>query len=209
MWTIVRKFVSTVLESQYAGDGTARDRAVADDALLKSLCKEMARGELKTFPKDITTFEGLVDIITNVIHIATTHHTSINYLQQYYMTFVPNFPAALYTPFPTTLEALGKVGEKELLAALPITKEREWLMMGQVPYLLSFTPSHERSLFQYATDTSKSTTVPVPIHDAASDLAADLGNFSKRVEEISAAMDDQKTPYLVMDPKASASSIIL
>jgi len=205
MWTIVRRFVSTVLQSQYPGG----DADVAADPLLVSLCEQMQIGELKSFPRSIEKFEDLVDIVTNIIHIAATQHTTVNYLQQYYMTFVPNLPGALYSPLPTSLEELGNVKEQKLLDSLPIRFEREWLLMGQVPYLLSFAAPQERSIFQYATDASGSTTVPVPIRDAARILVGDLDKFSERVQEISKAMEDQQTPYVVMDPRALTSSIIL
>ena len=218
MWRIVRNFVATVLRSQYPGG----DKDVAADKFVAQFCKEMReanKGALADFPSRIQTLDDLIDVVTNIIHIATSQHTSINYLQQYYMTFVPNFPGSVYTPLPTTTEDLAKIDEKALLRALPITTlpvpeggtdyRPEWLIQGQVPYLLSFAPPMDKSLLHYATETATSTTVRCEMRAAARTLKEDLDRFAITVREFSAAMDDKTTDYLGLDPYLTTSSIIL
>lgn len=120
MWEILRKFVGTVLKATYTGG----DDQVARDTFISAFCAQMRSSDgaqLPSFP-NVKTLDQLINMVTVCIHIASTQHTAVNYLQQYYQTFVPNKPAALYTPLPTTLEKLRKITEADVIAALPVVQ---------------------------------------------------------------------------------------
>jgi hypothetical protein len=93
--------------------------------------------QLPSLP-DVKTLDQLIDMVTMCMHLVSNQHTAVNHLQQYYQTFVPNKPAALYTPLPTTLEAIQKIIEADVIAALPIIQPKDWLMQAQLPYLTRF-----------------------------------------------------------------------
>ncbi|KAJ4466178.1 lipoxygenase, partial [Lentinula aciculospora] len=207
MWNIIRKFVARVLESEYVGG----DREVLSDVSIVDFCDEVrARngGELTSFP-EIKTLDELIDCVTMCIHIAAPQHTAVNYLQQYYQTFVPNKPSALHTPLPKSLLDLRSFTEEDVLAALPLKQPRDWLLMAQVPYLLSFEVPEDSTILHYAETTSSSRSTLDIIRTAAGALKADLETFIHTVEQHSDDLDDQETPYLVLDPSKTAISILM
>ncbi|KAK2466550.1 hypothetical protein APHAL10511_001412 [Amanita phalloides] len=207
MWTIIRRFVSVVLTDAYPGG----DEQVATDRCLATFCNDVRShkgGQLVSFP-DINTLDELIDFATMCIHIASPQHTAVNYLQQYYQTFIPNKPSALYARPPQTLEQLQTFKEDDILLALPIRKPKNWLIMAQVPYLLSFEAPDESTILYYATTTADSASAPTVIRNAAKTLKGDLEEFIETVSQYSKELDDQETPYLVLDPSKTAISIII
>ena len=207
MWDIIRKFVQTVLQDTYSGG----DAQVANDRSISALCQEVRSrngGQLSSFP-DIKTLDELIDFVTMCIHIASPQHTAVNYLQQYYQTFIPNRPSALFSPLPQSLTALQKFKEGDILSALPIRRPREWWIMAHVPYLLSFEMPEDSTILHYDTTASDSTFSPPAIRKAAGTLRSDLDAFSVDVYRYSLELDDQQTPYEVLDPARTAISILI
>ncbi|EDR07701.1 uncharacterized protein LACBIDRAFT_327630 [Laccaria bicolor S238N-H82] len=108
--------------------------------------------------------------------------------------------------FPPELQAYG---EQDVLLALPVRRQRDWLMMAQVPYLLSFEMLDDQAILHYATMTCNASSTPEIIRDAAKTLKEDLEAFQYTVSRYSQELDDQKTPYLVLDPSKTAISILI
>ncbi|KAJ4480259.1 lipoxygenase [Lentinula aciculospora] len=207
MWNIIRKFVGTVLAKEYVGG----DREVLSDGSIADFCDEVRAhdgGQLTSFP-EIKTLDELIDFVTMCIHIAAPQHTAVNCLQQYYQTFVPNKPSALHSPLPESLLDLRSFTEDDVLAALPLKQPRDWLLMAQVPYLLSFEVPEDSTILHYAETASNSKSTPDIIRTAARALKADLETFIHTVEQNSRELDDQQTPYLVLDPSQTAISILI
>lgn len=206
IWEILRKFVGIVLTAVYA-----TDEDVKNDTSIVAFCREVSSdsgGRLAGFPM-IQTLDELIDFVTMCIHIASPQHCAVNYLQQYYQTFVPNKPSSLYTPLPKSLAQLESFKEEDLLQALPINRPRDWLLMAQVPYLLSFEAPEDSTILHYATTTSNSGSTPDIIRRAAEVLRDDLDDFIDTVHRQSDELDDQETPYLVLDPSKTAISILI
>jgi hypothetical protein len=205
MWEILRSFVSMVLTKEYAGS----DYQVQNDSSISAFCFEVrSLGQLDSFP-EIKTLDELIDLVTMCIHIASPQHTAVNYLQQYYQTFVPNKPSALYTQLPQSLAELLDIDEIDLLEALPVEEQRDWLLMAQVPYLLSFEAPDDGNILHYATTISESSSTPEIIRVAAMLLKEDLKKFVGTVAMYSQELDDQHTPYFVLDPSKTAISILI
>lgn len=207
MWEILRNFVSMVLTEAYING----DAQVANDVSITAFCHEVrshSQGQLASLP-DIETLDELIDFVTMCIHIASPQHTAVNYLQQYYQTFVPNKPSALYTRLPQSLAELQDFGEEDILLALPIHEPRDWLLMAQVPYLLSFEVPDDTNILHYATTIADSSSTPEIIRDVAVVLKDDLEAFIGTVAQYSQELDDQQTPYLVLDPSKTAISILI
>ncbi|KAK1234154.1 hypothetical protein PQX77_002644 [Marasmius sp. AFHP31] len=206
LWEILRKFVCEVLTEIYGGDEQVRR-----DGSITSFCREVRSsygGQLSSFP-DISTLDELIDFVTMCIHIASPQHNAVNYLQQYYQTFVPNKPSALYTPLPRTLSELNRIGEKDILAALPLHRPKDWLLMSQVPYLLSFEVEEDQTILCYA-KTALNSSSEGAIRRAAGGLQHDLQNFIPTCRRFNEDLDDgEKTPYDVLNPEKTALSILI
>ncbi|KIY02439.1 uncharacterized protein Z520_02578 [Fonsecaea multimorphosa CBS 102226] len=208
MWQILRKFVSAVLAIDIHSD-----EQVAKDDQIGDWTKEMQSddgGQMKSFPV-IKTFEDLVDAVTMCIHIASPQHTAINYLQAYYQTFVISKPSALFSPLPKSLDDLKAYEEEDMVAAYPIKHAREWLLASHIPWLLSYRVAEEQNLLNFALSTAKLASLnnQTQLAAAAAQLYADLMEMAEVFKKNSKDMDDQTKPYDVMDPEATAVSILL
>lgn len=208
MWRVLRTFVSSVLAIEYTSD-----EQVAEDTSIAAWCAEMRSptgGALNSFPI-ITTIDGLVDAIVMCIHIASPQHTAVNYLQQYYQSFVINKPPALCAPQPTSLQSLLTFKEPQLIEALPVDRVREWLLASHLPYLLSSRVAGEQNLVNYALSIASLAIGDnnAPVVQAAAQFYGQLIELITVFQKNSEAMDDQTVPYDVMNPEATAISILI
>lgn len=211
MWDVLRKFVASMIAIDYPSDA-----AVVKDDQIKGWYQEIQSqkgGQMSTFPT-ITTRDQLIDAITMCIHIASPQHTAVNYLQNFYMTFVIAKPSALFEPPPDSLSQLLSYDEKTFIKALPINHQREWLLSAQLPWLLSFRAADENNLLNYAislwglyrqktkTNDKKIGTIAKVFYDELREL---IGVFIDHSNQ----MNDTCIPYTVMDPNTTAVSILI
>lgn len=218
LWQIIRKYVSKYL-SGADPQLMSSDASVATDQGIIDWCKEMRSPQganIKSFP-EIKTRDQLIDTITMTIHIASPQHTAVNYLQEYYQTFVINKPPALYTPIPTTLKSLNSMDEKSFMEALPINKPRDWLLAAHLPHLLNLTVAEDQNLVNYArsvyavvqdTTGGRQTPEQKKVGEAAREFWEDLKRFGELVEKIEEDMDNGNE-YRVLDPDVTAVSILI
>lgn len=218
LWGIIRDFVKAVLETQYKCD-----KDVQGDEFIGSWCEEIqTQGQIKSFPT-ITTLDQLIDAVTMCIHTASPQHTAVNYLQDYYYSFVPSKPPALCTPLPQDLKTLQGYTEKHLTDALPIGTEdakwKDWLLAAQLPELLSFKVEDRYNLITYAKslyNVNKDRTITenkkfkaVDIKNAAELLYSRLKDASLAFEYISAIQTEGSIEYPVLQPENTAISILI
>ncbi|KAJ3511049.1 hypothetical protein NMY22_g15780 [Coprinellus aureogranulatus] len=206
-WDVLHEFVSEVLHDAYP----CGDVDVLADKYVAGFSAEMRSqqgGQLPSFPV-VKTLDELIDMVTMCIHIAAPQHTAVNYLQQFYLSFVPNRPGSLAAPLPSSLEQLQGYTEDHLVASLPITgfDRAEWMLMALVPYLLSAEVDPESNIQDYAESTKES---------ANKHIAKAGVKFSKKINALKAVfdkyneeMDDHVTPYHVLDPNVMAQSILI
>jgi len=218
LWGVLRSFVSSVLSTRYKSDAD-----VTNDPYISSWCAEIQNaGQIPTFPT-ITTREQLVDAVTMCIHIASPQHTAVNYLQDYYYSFVPSKPPALCTPLPTSLTALQSYTETELTSALPIgtddAKWKDWLLAAQLPELLSYKVDTKYSLITYAkslynvnkrrTAFENETYGCEKIRDAAALLYSRLKDLGEVFERVSRNQTEGSVEYKVLQPDFTSVSILI
>jgi hypothetical protein len=211
MWGVIRDFVSSMLAIYYQTDDQ-----VAKDSAIAAWCKEMQSpdgGQIQPFPT-IKTINDLTDAITMAIHIASPQHTAVNYLQNYYQSFVINKPAALFSPPPASLDDLLGYNERNLIAALPVgpNNAREWLLSSHLPHLLSFRVAQDQTLINYAAslwNLYKEKKGQEAIKDAASKFYMGLRALIEQFKQHSDEMSKGSIPYEVMDPNATAISILI
>jgi hypothetical protein len=148
------------------------------------------------------------------IHIAAPFHTAVNYLQNFYQSFVIGRPPMLCSQPPKTLAQLQTFKEADLVAALPINRQREWLLAAHVPWLLSFKVESDRSLLNYALSQwnvykKKEEKEEVQVRDISEMFYLDLCRLAKKFYYNSRDMDPGSIPYMVLDPASTAVSILI
>ncbi|KAH6892615.1 lipoxygenase [Thelonectria olida] len=211
MWDCIRKYVMSSLLRYY--DKDTADKMVQDDQYIKDWCKEIQiSGWIKTFPT-IQTLDQLCDAITMSIHIAAPFHTAVNYLQNFYQAFVLAKPPCLCSPMPTSLDQLKKYNEASLVSALPIGRQRQWLLSVQVPWLLSFKVASDRSLISFAQSQWRTARGNDPesteIRNISEQFYLELKKLEVEFLITSKGMDAGSIPYMVMDPSNTAVSILI
>lgn len=154
MWATLRTFVKGYLATDGYTEDSDGDKKLNEDDIIRDWVNEIRSDQgaaLKTFP-NIKTVAELIDAVTMCMHIASPQHTAVNYLQQYYLSFVVNKPPALCAAPPTTLSSLVSYQEKDLIKALPVARDRdaEWLLASHLPALLSQTVTKDLNLVAYA-----------------------------------------------------------
>ena len=221
MWHAIRSFVGSMLELDYAPEGAnattkGNRKFVADDDRILAWCYELRtqdRGRLSSFP-NIRTREQLIDAVTMCIHIASPQHTAVNYLQNFYQSFVIAKPPALYTPLPTDLVTLLALTEADLVDALPIGRQRDWLLSAQIPWLLSFRVANDLNLITYAASIwniykKKRNRNEKEVKEYADVFYQELRRLITVFEGHNRDMEPSSVPYIVMDPKCTAVSILI
>ncbi|KAG8823413.1 hypothetical protein FRC17_009342 [Serendipita sp. 399] len=208
-WNLINTFVRRVLSHEYPSDAAVeRDPAVQGWV---SEIRDPDGGSMQSFP-EIRSLTALVDAVTACIHIASPQHSSINYLQHYFLSFVINRPPALHRRIPPTLSSLQQYTELDLMQALPINEPFQWFLASQIPYILSDPVSEDENLLSYAF--SVSSLAPgdpktANLVKAAKRFREDIQRASIVFQENSLALDDQTVPYMVLDPRKVAVSILL
>ena len=211
MWSAIHSFISSMIALSYKTNAQ-----VASDAPIQAWCHEIqspTAGQIPSFPT-ITTIPALVDAITMCIHIAAPQHTAVNYLQDFYQAFVINRPASLCASPPVSLSALQSYKAADLEKALPIGRQRLWLLSSHIPHLLSFKVADENNLINYALSLwnlyrKKTGPGEQEVKANAEKFYQDLRGLVKIFNENSQAMTEGSIPYNVMDPNNTAVSILI
>jgi hypothetical protein len=209
LWTTLRTYVQSMLHLSFPTDAS-----VASDPAIQAWATEVQTAAfMPSFPQ-IKTVDALVDAVTMCIHIASPYHSAVNYLQNFYQMFVIAKPPALCREPPSTLEQLRRYTEADLVASLPINRQRQWLLAAQVPWLLSFKVDADRSLLNYAASQwnvykTKRGEGDAVVREASARLYGELQGLQKRFYWNSTAMDSGSVPYMVLDPGMTAVSILI
>lgn len=218
-WEAIQKYVMSMLLIWYDKDeeqGTnPKGVFVKNDAQVQAWCTELrGPGGLKKFP-EINSLNELCDALTMCIFIAAPFHSTVNYLQNFYQGFVAAKPPSLCMTPPRDLAALRAFKEADLARALPLNRQRHWLLAAQVPWLLSSKVASERSLISFAQSQwlakkyAKDGTVDATIRDISEYFYLDLRKLHLFVLETTKKMDQGSVPYIVMDPANTAVSILI
>ncbi|KAL3422779.1 lipoxygenase 1 [Phlyctema vagabunda] len=218
LWAVIREFVKSVLDTKYKSD-----EDVKRDEWIPNWCKEIqTNGGIPTFPT-IETMDQLIDAVTMCIHTASPQHTAVNYLQDYYYSFVPAKPPALCTPLPKDLQELQGYTEKELTNALPIGTEgpkwKDWLLAAQLPELLSYKVETRYNLITYAkslynvnkgrTNFENSKFDSKAIAGAAARFYSHLKDCEIAFQLVSDMQTENSIEYKVLQPDSTAVSILI
>ena len=218
VWAAIRNFVKAMIVLDYAEEGEEKGdrRLVSSDKQIAAWYSEIqspSGGRLRSFPT-IKTRDDLIDAVTMSIHIASPQHTAVNYLQNFYQSFVIAKPPAIYIPPPSTLTDLNAIKEADLVKALPISRQRDWLLASQIPWLLSFRVASEYNLVTYAASIwnlyrKKTGRNEQKVKEIAAKFYAELRRLIDVFEGHSEQQDKGAVPYVVLDPNTTAVSILI
>ncbi|KAI1175013.1 lipoxygenase [Nemania sp. FL0916] len=214
MWLVLREYVRDMLLAEWTEGEEQVNERIKADKYISDWCKEVQTAAwIRSFPT-ITNLDELVDAITMAIHIAAPYHTAVNYLQNYYQAFVAAKPSSLCAEPPTTLAQLKTYKEPDLVAALPLNRQRQWLLASHIPWLLSFKVASDRSLLhfalsQYAVYKYKTEKEEKKIKDATKKFYVALTGLQKYFYDVAKEMDEGSIPYMVLDPDTTAVSILI
>ncbi|KAJ8111385.1 hypothetical protein OPT61_g6006 [Boeremia exigua] len=218
LWGVIYDFVKSVLSTKYKTDSD-----VQQDPYIADWCKEIqTNGQIPTFPT-ISTRNELFNAVTMCIHTASPQHTAVNYLQDYYYSFVPAKPPALCTSLPKDLATLQAYTEADLTAALPIGDEnvkwKDWLLAAQLPELLSYKVDNRYNLITYAKslyNVNKSRTNfenkqwdSKTIKQAAAMFYSRLKELDGVFRHVSSRQTEGTIEYKVLQPEVTAVSILI
>ena len=207
-----------MLSIKYAGPNA--DAQVKADQEIQAWSAEMRKppqaggANLESFPT-LSTLNDLTDCVTMCIHVASPQHTAVNYLQNYYQSFVVNKPASLYAAPPASLTQLLAYTESDLVAALPMNRTHDWLLSSHIPYLLSFKPGDKESLIIYAVSKyhvyrHKTGRDEIRTKEAAARFYTALADSELEFARYGAETDDRdKIKYEVLSPQWNAVSILI
>lgn len=114
VWNATAEYVTSYLDRFYTSDAD-----IHADLELRAWLDELAdprRGNLPGLPAWPPARAELAELVTNILFTNGPHHSSLNYRQWEYATYIPNCPMALYAPLP----ARGSLRD-------PADVERAWL----------------------------------------------------------------------------------
>ncbi|KAF9694029.1 hypothetical protein EKO04_007817 [Ascochyta lentis] len=218
LWGVIHDFVRSILGTKYK-----TDHDIQNDTHISDWCKEIqTAGQLPSFPT-ITTVSQLVDAVTMCIHTASPQHSAVNYLQDYYYSFVPSKPPALCAPLPADLATLQSYTESHLTAALPIgpdsPKWKDWLLAAQLPELLSYKVDNRYTLLAYAkslynVNKSRSSAEEgewgsLTVKKAAALFYSRLRELDEVFKVVSQRQTEGSVEYEVLRPGVTAVSILI
>ena len=142
IWDVLKNYVTEYLRLYYKSD-----EDVTHDYELQSWAQELASAEfahIKGFADSIQNLDELVTITLRLIWTAGPQHAAVNFPQIEYAAFIPNLPAATYTPAPENFNQ-GPVGDADLLKLLPPGEQTS----VQVKTTYALAGFHFNSLLDY------------------------------------------------------------
>ena len=118
IWNSLEEYVSRYIGIYYKSNRDIRQDSELQN-WLQTLRKPISEGGfgVSSLPERLTNRDQLIDLLTQLIFTAAAQHSAIALLQYQYMAFIPNMPAAIYQPIPTTKGTF--VDEKSLTSFLP------------------------------------------------------------------------------------------
>ena len=190
LWDALRTWVGDYLRVYYSDDA-----AVAADTELQAFLTELAAptgGRLQGVP-EVHTIYTLAHVLTLAIFTGSVHHAAVNFTQYPFMGYVPNAPAALYSPPPN---ADTPDTEESLLVALPPLD----LAVLQIYTVWQLSAVRSNHLGDYPKLTDPA------VAEALAGLRARLAGIER---EILAREPGRPLPYRYLLPSSLPASIII
>lgn len=197
VWNATAQFVATYLDRFYVSDADIH----ADTELRAWLdeLKDPARGNLPGLPSWPPTRAELGELATNIMFTNGPHHSSLNYRQWEYATYIPNCPMALYSPLPPRGSLTDPAeAERALLELLPPQKQA----LAQLEIVNLLTAYQLDQYGQYG-DMDPLLCDPPQIREIVTSFQERLASVEA---EIYRRNEDREVPYYGMLPSKISNS---
>lgn len=197
IWHATAEYVGNYLDRFYTSDAD-----VHADVELRAWLDELAdptRGNLPGLPSWPPSRGELGELVTNILFTNGPYHSSMNYRQWEYATYIPNYPMALYAPLPPR----GSVSdpsdaERAFLELLPPQKQS--LAQLEIVNLLT---AYQLDQYGHYGDADPLLTDPADIREIVTQFQERLASIEA---EIQRRNDDRAVPYHGMLPAKISNS---
>ena len=200
VWDNVRSYVKQVIDQLSAVDSSGRP-LIERDVLLAAWCTDMAE-RMPGFPKvneDVPNSDKLlIDALTMIIYTVSHQHSSVNYFQKRYLSYVPASPSRLDTKKTFDLENLKT---SDLPKLLPTPHEGE--LMAKTADMLSDPPKKETRLTHFKAKNS-----PKGHYQHWSTLAEELKVMQEKIRKELERADKEVKCTIVSDTILAQSILI-
>ena len=199
VWDNVRSYVKQVIDQLSAIDSS--QPLIKRDVLLAAWCADMAE-RMKGFPEineDVPNSDKLlIDALTMIIYTVSHQHSSVNYFQKRYLSYVPASPSRLVTDKKFVFENL-KTSDLPKLLPTP----REGSLMAKTVDMLSDPPQKETKLTHFNAKNS-----PKGHYQHWSTLAEELKVMQEKIrKELEGA--DKKVKSSIVSDRILAQSVLI
>lgn len=195
LWDAIHEFVREYVNVYYKSD-----RDVQEDFELQSWADEIG-GSLKEgkcqitgFPTQLNSIDEVVATVGNIIFLATAHHSAIHYTLYQNISFVPNMSLSAYAPPSTNLKS--PLSQPDLMKLLPnfyntVIQSFSFYINNMIVERIG---EYDLSVFG---DQSR---------EVVKKYQAKLEEISK---EVNSRNQKRTYPYIYLDPKNIANSIVV
>jgi len=196
IWQAIAEYCHKVIFDVYASDAE-----VSHDIQIQKWCEEIReRGKMRTFPECFTARTALVEAVTMIIFTASAQHTAVNYLQEFYLSFVAASPGALLCGPPPNRAFNSVDFHKLLIDSLPdMNLERTQATLMRI---LSQQPPLEDTLGAF-----KPTGDCISIQEHSAALVKQLKPLSHAIDVRHSSLKDGDYIYPVLSPHKVALSV--
>lgn len=191
VWDALAGFVGAYVRLAYASEAE-----LGADLELRAFLDELADpggAGLQGLPLELTR-AALADLLTDIVFTNGPVHSAMSYPQAEYATFVPNYPAALYSPMPAVR---GAANEADLLAMLPPQDPS----LAQIELVTLLTAPPQRHFGHYDEDDRLHD--PPELHELVVQFQERLVSAEQKIADRNR---DRPAPYLGLLPSAMTGS---
>ncbi|XP_056439844.1 polyunsaturated fatty acid lipoxygenase ALOX15B-like [Gadus chalcogrammus] len=197
IWDIINRFVQGVLGYYYKDDSDVQRDTELQTWVLEIFEHGFLSRPESGIPQRLNTVAELVKFVTMVIFTCSAQHGAVNNGQFDYGSWMPNTPATLQRPPPTTK---GTADESSLLETLPDVNATVHGM--SIMYLLS-KPSSDFVPFGHYPEEYFSEVVP---RQQMHLFKGELGLLNSKIEARNLGL---KIPYTFLDPVLLENSVAI
>ncbi|CAL8401798.1 unnamed protein product [Gadus morhua 'NCC'] len=197
IWDIINRFVQGVLGYYYKDDSDVQRDTELQTWVLEIFEHGFLSRPESGMPQRLNTVAELVKFVTMVIFTCSAQHGAVNNGQFDYGSWMPNTPATLQRPPPTTK---GTADESSLLETLPDVNATVHGMA--IMYLLS-KPSSDFVPFGHYPEEYFSEIVP---RQQMHLFKGELGLLNSKIEARNLGL---KIPYTFLDPALMENSVAI
>ena len=191
LWDAIHEFVREYVNIYYKSD-----QDVVEDFELQAWADEIGgsleekKCQFPGFPTKLNTIDQVIEIIGNIIFIASAHHSAIHYTMYQHLAYVPNMPLSLYAPPSINSEGLDLM---KLLATFYNT------IIQSFGFYINNIKVIRIGKYNLSMFDGRSNEIIKKYQEKLQEIS----------NEVNARNQERIFPYIFLDPKNIANSIIV